>query len=402
MLREEIRLNTMTRHVANVLSPGLANTMNEFRHFLGMTIAGYQDRVVEWHGVVPDGWARFSAVASVRSRVYSGRADTYAYSHHQAICKFGDRYVAAWSNGFAHEDAVGQEPHYARSCDGATWSADRPIVKTDPATGMVRNMAGLYADQHYLYAFVGRAKPRETAEPGMTSIVTKAMQLDLYRTKDLETWEEFPGIADDIYLFEGPRPTADGKLLCSGIHQSHWGEATVLIWDDPSDLTTRPRSLILSGEEEGIVPEQGTWYQTDSGRIYLWQRDGGHLTRLALNWSDDGGETWSPMISTDFPNSYSRARAGRLHDGRFYIIGNNCDQYLNRHYMHIALSDDGECFDRMYTLLEGSTTRRVPGRHKEDGYHYPNSIVDGDKLLVVYSVNKEDIEVATVDTKSLR
>ena len=126
------------------------------------------------------------------------------------------------------------------------------------------------------------------------------------------------------------------------------------------------------------------------------------MTRLALNWSGDGGETWSPIVSTTFQNTFSRAHAGRLSDGRFYIIGNNFDQFLNRLYMQVAVSDDGECFDRMYTLLEGPTTRRVPGRHKEDGYHYPNSIVDGDKLLVVYSVNKEDIEVAVVDTTTFR
>jgi hypothetical protein len=263
-------------------------------------------------------------------------------------------------------------------------------------------MAGLYADDRYLYALVGHAEPKGLAEPGMTSIVTKTMRLDVYRTNDLEHWDEFRGVVDDIYLFEGPRRTQDDKLLCAGIHQSHWGEAVILIWDDPSDLTKAPRQLITSGEPEGIVPEQGTWYQTDDGRIWLWHRDGGHMTRLALQWSDDNGETWSPMTSTTFQNTYSRAHAGRLGDGRCYILGNNFDQYLNRLSMQIALSDDGGCFDRMYTLLEGPTTRRVPGRHKENGYHYPNSIVDGDRLLVIYSVNKEDIEVGVVDTTSFR
>ena len=132
----------------------------------------------------------------------------------------------------------------------------------------------------------------------------------------------------------------------------------------------------------------------------MWQRDGGNLTRLGLTWSDDGGESWSEMVSTDFPNTFSRAHAGRLDDGRCYLIGNNFDQFLNRLHMQIAVSDDGACFDRMYTLLQGKTTRRVPGQHKEDGYHYPNSMVDGDKLLVVYSVNKEDIEVVVVEVDS--
>ncbi len=66
-------------------------------------------------------------------------------------------------------------------------------------------------------------------------------------------------------------------------------------------------------------------------------------------------------------------------------------------HLLVALSDDGRKFTRQYTLVEGETTRRVNGRHKEDGYHYPNCIVDGDHLVLTYSVNKEDIEVATVD-----
>jgi hypothetical protein len=394
-------MNIITRHIAEVLAPELTDKLGEFQHYMGLGIAGYQD-VVEWHGVVPEGWAYFPQIQAKRSRVYTGRADTFAYSHHQGICKFQDYYVAAWSNGFAHEDAPGQEPHYSWSTDAESWMPNHTIVHTDPTQGVVRNLAGLYADDQYLYAFVGYTMPYAVARPGMTSIQTRSMRLDLYRTKDLENWDEYLGITDDIYLFEGPRLTREGKLLCCGIHQSNYDEAIMLIWDDPTDLTVHPRRIMVSGMAEGIRPEQGTWYQTDDGRIWMWQRDGGHLTRLALTWSDDGGKTWSPMVSTNFPNTYSRARAGRLRDGRCYIIGNNFNQYLNRCYMHIALSDDGANFDRMYTLLQGPTRRRIPGRHKENGYHYPNSIVDGDKLLVVYSVNKEDIEVAVVDTTKFK
>lgn len=393
-------MEILTRHVARTLSSELQKKLNEFRHLMGLHLAGYAHDIVEWHGVVPNGWATFPLLESQRSRVYSGRADSFAYSHHHSICKFRDRYVVTWSNGMYHEDAPGQEPHYSWSYDASQWVPDRSIVETDPDSGVVRNQAGLYADDRYVYVFVGYAEPHAHAEPGMTSIVTKKMRLDVYRSADLVKWDEFIGVAEDIYLFEGPRLTRDGKLLCCGIHQPNYDEAKILIWDDPSDPTTTPRSKIISGAEEGIKPEQGTWYQTDDGRIWLWQRDGGHLTRLGLTWSDDGGETWSPLVSTDFQNTFSRAHAGRFADGRCYVIGNNFDQYLNRQYMHIAVSDNGACFDRMYTLLQGYATRRVPGRHKENGYHYPNSIVDGDQLLVVYSVNKEDIEVAVVDATS--
>ena len=35
-------------------------------------------------------------------------------------------------------------------------------------------------------------------------------------------------------------------------------------------------------------------------------------------------------------------------------------------------------------------------------YHYTNSIVDADRLVIVYSVNRDDIEVAVVDTTTFR
>jgi len=71
-------------------------------------------------------------------------------------------------------------------------------------------------------------------------------------------------------------------------------------------------------------------------------------------------------------------------------------------HLLVALSDDGYCFDRQYLLVEGDTTRRINGRHKENGYHYPNCITDGDKLLVTYSVNKEDIEVLEADMSKVK
>ena len=134
----------------------------------------------------------------------------------------------------------------------------------------------------------------------------------------------------------------------------------------------------------------------------MFQHDSTMSGRLALSWSDDEGETWSDLLRTNFPNTYSRAFAGRLPDGRFYIAGNNYDRFLDRRSLLVALSDDGATFDRQYLLVSGATTRRIEGRHKEDGYHYPNCVADDGRLLVTYSVNKEDIEVGIADMTAVR
>jgi hypothetical protein len=67
----------------------------------------------------------------------------------------------------------------------------------------------------------------------------------------------------------------------------------------------------------------------------------------------------------------------------------------------IALSDDGRTFDRAAILRNGATAPRLPGRFKSAGYQYPNAIQHRGQLHVIYSVNKEDVEVLSVDLADL-
>ncbi|NIA08002.1 MAG: hypothetical protein GWP14_10300 [Actinobacteria bacterium] len=385
----------------NVVHPKLADQLNEFRMRLSAINAGYPN-LTDWHPTMPPGWASFPKVPFERAIIYRGSAQSWAYSHHQAITKLTGKYVAAWSNGFIHEDYVGQEVHWAWSSDGVHWSEPKVVAPTPVESGLVKHNAGLYSSEGRLYCYVGVAKNfgPEAAAPNMSSLNKPQMHLDVYETSDLENWNHYEHICDDIYLFEGPRMTQGGKLMCCGFDPSdHHGR--VLIWNDPSQPTASPSVVEIPESPEAVLPEQGTWYQTEDGRIWMYQRDSSISCRLALTWSNDGGETWSELLRTDFPNSYSRAFAGQLNDGRYYIVGNNYDVLLHRRALLIALSDDGYIFDRQYTLVEGNTTRRINGQHKEDGYHYPNCFADGNKLFVIYSVNKEDIEVGMVDTSKV-
>jgi hypothetical protein len=390
-----------TYSVLKVLNPKLDAKLQDYRIRLAAVKSGYPV-LTDWHPVIPEGWGEFPPAPFERSVVYRGNAESWAYSHHQTITRFRDRYAVSWSNGFLHEDYVGQEVHCASSEDGAHWSDPSAVVHTPPETKLVRNNAGLYADDDYLYCYVGVAKDfgRDVAAPGMSVLKEQHIRLDVYRTSDLVNWEHFEDICGNIYLFEAPRRTRGGRLMCCGfdITDNH---GMVLIWDDPTKPWDKPRVVDLRESPDGVLPEQGTWYQADDGRIWMYQRDSTVSCRLALTHSDDEGDTWSPLLRTDFPNSYSRAFAGRLADGRCYIIGNNYDFLLDRESLLIALSDNGTVFDRQYLLVEGHTTRRVNGRHKENGYHYPNAFPDGDKLLVTYSVNKEDIEVGILDTSKI-
>jgi hypothetical protein len=395
-------MKVIERKTISVLSPELAGRMQKFVERVAAINSGYAI-LTDWHPVIPPGWGEHPRVPFARARVYSGEAATFAYSHHQTICRYGDRYVVSWSNGLLHEDYPGQEVHYAWSHDGLNWSLPRVLVHTPVESRQVRNNAGLLAWNDRLYCFVGVATDfgRESAAPGMVSLVEPKMSLDVYETTDLETWSHHPAVDDAVYLFEAPRPTRDGKLLCAGFALKDRTQGLVLLWDAGMPPTSKPR-VVRVPRSPHVEPEQGTWYQTDDGTIYLLWRDGTWSGTLALSISRDGGETWTAPERTDMQNTFSRAYAGRLTDGRYYVVGNNYNILLDRRHLLIALSDDGQTFDRMLTLVDGPTTRRINGRHKEDGYHYPNCLAFEDHLLVTYSVNKEDIEVGMVKIGDLK
>ena len=133
----------------------------------------------------------------------------------------------------------------------------------------------------------------------------------------------------------------------------------------------------------------------------MFSRDEGASVRLCLSWSDDEGETWSMTAPTDFPDCMSRFHAGRLPDGRFYIVGNSNPQLMNRRRLTLSLSKDGHIFDEMFVLLDATTRRRIEGMHKESGYQYPQTLVHEDTMLIAYSINKEDIEVGILELSAL-
>jgi len=165
-------MDIRTERIVSVVAPELSQKLQEYKmHWAALNTAGYSS-VREWHPSVPETWGVFPQVPFERSEIYHGKRETFAYSHHQAIAKFKDRYVASWSNAPVHEDKPGQEVHFAVSEDCRIWSADRLVVATDAESGLIRSNAGLCATEDALYSYVvtvGGAK--ESKDPSLTSFV---------------------------------------------------------------------------------------------------------------------------------------------------------------------------------------------------------------------------------------
>ena len=74
---------------------------------------------------------------------------------------------------------------------------------------------------------------------------------------------------------------------------------------------------------------------------------------------------------------------------------------MNRVPLMISISTDGTKFERQYFLINQPTTIAFPGALKAHGHQYPCSLVEQERLMVAYSVNKEHMELLTVDPSDL-
>lgn len=337
-----------------------------------------------------------------RSRVYTGARDTGSYNHHSQLAKFKGKYYFAFSNGYVDEEMEGQRIMISCSDDGKTWSEAIPVIGGEPRTSLVHNCVALYASTDTMYIIDWREEClRDAAVVGMRRIVPESNNLDLLSSTDGQTWEYSKTFDSRIkVVFEAPRATAEGRLMC--VCSTIDDGPGILLWPG-GDILEDPELIFLPQPEGAVFPYgEGSWYQTEEGRIVIFWRDEGGSCRCYVNYSDDGGRTFvSPMIS-DIPDSMSRNYAGRLSDGRYFLCSNAFATLLDRRHLTLLLSDEGYTFDKVYILIDDPTSQRLKGLLKSDGYQYPVCLVDGDKLLVGYSVNKEDIECGVIDTRAVR
>jgi len=343
--------------------------------------------------------AFFPRLPIERQRIYTGAGDAGSFSHNAQLAKFKGRYYLVWSNGRRDEAFPGQRVMIASSDDGSQWSPPRTVVAGDADARVLQRAFGLYADDARMVLYVAATHAELDAESA-GGRRHKETQLDAHVTTDGNTWEKRKGIIPrDVFFMEAPRPMRSARLL-AGARLN--GRLVALLWkkDDPAgppDVVSLPKP-----RASATIIGEGSWYQTDDGRILMWFRDERQSLRLFVAVSEDGGASWTEPMPTDFPDSMSRVRAGRLSDGRYYLIGNAFAKLMDHGHLMIALSDDGVKFNRMFSLLEEPTKQRAFGLLKANGYQYPVAIEDDGRLLIAYSVNKEDIECGIVPLKALK
>jgi hypothetical protein len=339
------------------------------------------------------------AVGTDMLTLYHPQEKDGTYNHHPQLCKFKGRVYAMWSNGKVDEDDPGQRVLYTSSKDGKNWEEPRVLMEPSPAEGVLMP-AGFYVYGDVLRAYIGFF----TYWDYLNTWAHENTTLLCVTTKDGATWEPPVDLGIRMSANQGPKAIRSGRLIMSGaimfpytddpdgIHG--WKLAGTDIW--PRDPRYDDTQGCLTCAQKAGAPEvcEGSFYQTDDGVLHMLQRSYDKV--LYVTESRDDGETWSPSVRTEFTDCGSKFHCGRLPDGRYYIVSNP-DPGTPRCPLVLSTSRDGEDFDREYVIDDRFVALRYNGRCKRGIYGYPHSLVDGDRLYVICSVNKEDVHVYIID-----
>jgi predicted neuraminidase len=112
--------------------------------------------------------------------------------------------------------------------------------------------------------------------------------------------------------------------------------------------------------------------------------------RVFETWSEDGGQTWTPMTLAELPNPSAGTDAVTLKDGRHVLVYNHTPK--GRTPLNVAVSRDGKKWDVAHVL------ESEPGE-----YSYPAVIQTADGFLhVTYTWRRERIKHVVLDPAKLK
>ena len=347
--------------------------------------------------------------------LYKAAPETGTFSHHSYITYFKGVFYAYWDNHVRDENASGQWGSLRRSTDnGKTWapveilfpSSDKRVMASEAFIGTRFNNANGFAvidDKLYAMSDVS-----DRVELPMSTVQDRIGVVRLCRSinPDGTLGEIFCLDNEPLKPVEGfPAYPAGDPELVEKI-KNYIRQPGNEIQMDFTNLTD-----IISDDDHTLIEPIPSYRLNDSTWVRLYRDMGSknaqnrkeeETTKSRRNYASfsfDNGKTWTVPIRTSFPDACARSDAGKLPDGQVYVINNVLPlspKNGGRSLLAISLSRDGLNFDRVAVIRFVAPPRRYKGRAKSIGYAYPHSVVVGDKLWVIYSVNKEDIQVTRI------
>jgi len=302
----------------------------------------------------------------------------------------------AWASALVEESAPDKHIRGRVSKDeGRTWS-DLVTLAPEPEGDERREYAAFAVSEDRLWLFTTRIHSGwDFAEPKLEAYVLG---------EEAGSWDYRGVVLEDRFVAtDKPRLLDNGRWILAGMCKDlvdgrRIGRNRIAL-SEPGDLT---RWTVT-----GVPHPEGMRFPfvsffVEGARITAVLRNSLD-THAMISFSEDYGETWSAARPTNFPMTGVKPFAGILSTGQRYLVACTPEEPGNhlRKALTIAVGDPGaSSFSKIWRISRGEPhPMRFEGRGKGPGagqWSYPKAVEHEGKLYVVYTVNKEDAELAIV------
>jgi len=324
---------------------------------------------------------------------------------HNYLAFHEGKFWCIWSDGPQIEDYPTQEIKYATSEDGLNWGEVKSVTGTpeEPYAFIAR---GLWLRDGELLALAAHYKGRAAFGPAKE----KELKLVAYRWDgDSESWQREAKLYDNAINNFPPQKLPTGDWILT--RRDSRFNVTILIGGKESLSDWQAYPVVKVGAVKGFRPDEPIFWLMPDQTLNALFRDNGGSQRLFHATSADNGETWTPPVLTNFPNSTSKIFS--LPTSRGYrVMISNANPKLGRRELHLSISEDGKNFNRMAEIevptppvAEGIDSLWKKFQQGIGSLQYPHVIEHDGYLWVALSRNKtqtEIIRIALDDVDALR
>jgi hypothetical protein len=352
----------------------------------------------------------------------------WTYNHQPYMAYWNDQFYLQYLSGEYSEHTPPTRVMMTTSKNGKDWSApeivfpvyDLPEIKISegylPAgtKSVMHQRMGFYKAPNgklltlgfYSYTLSPRHSPN--AGQGLGRVVREVKKDGTYGPIYFIRYNRHNGFNESNTGFPFYKKSTDKEFLAACEALLNDKLVTLQWWEE--DRGKDGFYTIDPGSAKGAEAfSQAVTTSAGAGKAFAYyhRADGVVVGMWKNQWtalSADEGKTWTPMTKNKTFNYVGAKVWGqRLDDGNFAIVRNQTAGHKNRYPMVVMTSEDGHMFNHMFSLKDDMTPIRFQGLHKGIGPQYFRGIVEGngnppgDAMWVTYSLNKEDIWVASIE-----
>lgn len=315
-------------------------------------------------------------------------AGGYKFLHGAAILEHEGVFYANWANSPVNENGPHETLQGRRSTDGGvTWS---PLEVIGPGfEGAERHSHGvLFVHNGKIWTICARFGVGASGRrfPGLKA---EAFVLD----PQTDRWDSQGIVMNNCWPYDAPVKMSNGSYITGG--QDKDGLPVVAI--SHRDDFTKWDSVLIPYHPRLAPSFAETTVGSEGDCVTAVIRGGAGVAWVAK--SKDHGRTWTTAQPSNLPMPRAKAYLGKLSTGQLYLVSN----YHNRDTLVISVSRPGEStLSQMWRIRHGkSEAPRFAGADKGKQWSYPYAHEHQGRLLIVYSVGKEECGLSVLPVASL-